>query len=169
MTYFKNIETLEQLRKVYRDLLKKYHPDNGGSEEITKAINSEYEQLFKVLKDRHESKTAGTENKKASYSNTKYNYEEDAKLREMIQKIIYFEGINIEICGSWLWISGNTYQYKKELKALGFKWASTKKQWYWHSEEVYIKKSHKSLSMEAIRNYYGSTAVEPDKKLRLEA
>ena len=36
-------------------------------------------------------------------------------------------------------------------------------------EEIYIKKSHKTLSMDAIRNYYGSTAVEPDKKLRLGA
>ena len=43
--YFKNVETLEELRKQYRDLLKKYHPDNGGSEEITKDINTEYEQL----------------------------------------------------------------------------------------------------------------------------
>ena len=50
MTYFKNIETLEQLRKTYKNLLKQEHPDNGGSEEIMKAINVEYEQLFKLLK-----------------------------------------------------------------------------------------------------------------------
>ena len=132
MTYFKNIETLEQLRKAYKDLLKKYHPDNGGSEEITKAINSEYEQLFKVLKNRHESKTAGTESKTSSYENNKYSFEEDEKLREILQKIIHFEGVTIEICGSWIWLSGNTYQYRKEFKEIGFKWASTKKQWYWH-------------------------------------
>ncbi len=33
--YFKSVESLEQLRKQYRDLLKKFHPDNGGSEEIS--------------------------------------------------------------------------------------------------------------------------------------
>ena len=45
-TYFKNVQTLEELRKQYKVLLKKYHPDNGnGSEEITKAINIEYERL----------------------------------------------------------------------------------------------------------------------------
>ena len=169
MTYFKNIETLEQLRKAYRDLLKKYHPDNGGSEEITKAINSEYEQLFKVLKNRHESKTSSAEpdNKKAS--NNKYDFEADAKLREMLQKIINFEGITIEICGSWIWVSGNSFPYRKEFKEFGFHWASKKKQWYWHSEEVYIKKGRKTLSMDDIRSYYGSTEVEPERKLRLEA
>ena len=28
MRYFKNVETLEELRKQYKELLKKYHPDN---------------------------------------------------------------------------------------------------------------------------------------------
>ena len=38
-TYFKNVQTLDELRKQYRDLLKKYHPDNGnGSEEITGSV-----------------------------------------------------------------------------------------------------------------------------------
>ena len=41
MTYFKNVNTIEELRKQYKDLLKKFHPDNGGSEEITKAIKVE--------------------------------------------------------------------------------------------------------------------------------
>lgn len=38
MKYFNNISTLEELRKQYKELLKKYHPDNtNGSEEATKA------------------------------------------------------------------------------------------------------------------------------------
>lgn len=165
MKYFKNVETLEQLRKQYRDLLKKYHPDNGGSEETTKEINNEYEQLFKVLKNRHsnESKSANESN---SNESTCYNFEEDEKLREMLQKVIHFSDITIEIIGDWIWISGNTYQYRKDFKTLGFKFAGKKKMWYWHSES-YIKKSRKTLSMDDIRNYYGSTEVETNKKLRI--
>ena len=55
--YFINTNTLEQLRKQYKELLKRFHPDNGGSEEIMKAVNVEYDKLFKVLKDRHGSKS----------------------------------------------------------------------------------------------------------------
>lgn len=166
--YFKNVETLEELRKQYRDLLKKFHPDNGGSEEITKEINTEYEQLFKVLKNRHERKGSDrTENgSKKSYEDMKWNFEEDEKLRDILNKAIHFENITIEIIGSFIWISGNTYPYKKELKELGFKWASQKKNWYWHSE-AYVKKSHKNLSMDEIRNYYGSTEVETEGRKRL--
>lgn len=167
--YFKDVQTLEELRKQYRDLLKKFHPDNeNGSEEITKAINAEYEQLFKVLKNRHESKTADkSADQKSSYNNTKYNFEEDEKLREILSKVIHFSDITIEIIGNWLWLSGNTYPYRKELKELGFKWGSQKKAWYWHSE-AYKKRSHRSLSMNEIRDYYGCTEVEPENRKKLE-
>lgn len=171
-TYFKNVQTLDELRKQYRDLLKKYHPDNGnGSEEATKAINVEYEKLFKILKDNHSQQnttSSNTETQYSSYDNMKYDFAEDSLLREMLQKVIYFSDITIEIIGSWLWISGNTYQYRKELKEFGFKFASQKKRWYWHSD-AFRKKSHKKLSMNDIRNYYGSTEVETDGRRRLEA
>ena len=55
MKYFNNVNTLEELRKQYKELLKKYHPDNpNGSTKATQEINTEYDNLFKVLKDRHE-------------------------------------------------------------------------------------------------------------------
>lgn len=49
MTYFKNITTLEELRKEYKKLVKQNHPDNGGSAEVIKVINVEYEIQFKTL------------------------------------------------------------------------------------------------------------------------
>ena len=168
--YFKDVNTLEELRRQYRDLLKKYHPDNAnGSTEATQEINAEYDRLFKALKDRHESKSADNSNTKQSdYSQNMYDWENDKALREVLEKIINFNGIDIEIAGQWIWISGNTYTYKKELKEFGFKWASQKKQWYWHSE-IFHKKSHKTLSMEDIRNYYGSTKVNTNSRVLLEA
>lgn len=170
--YFKNISTLEQLRKQYRDLLKQYHPDNkNGSTKATKEINAEYDQLFKVLKDRHESKsnnTADSTSKQSDYSANMYDWENDKALREVLQKIINFDGIEIEIAGQWIWVDGNTYGYKNELKEIGFKWASQKKQWFWHGEQ-FRKKSHKTLSMDEIRSYYGSTKVHTDTRALLEA
>lgn len=168
MTYFKNVETLEELRKQYKELLKQYHPDNpNGSTEATQAINAEYDRLFKVLKDKHESKQASTDGAKADFNKKYYDFAEDKALREILQKIIGFSDITIELCGSWIWLSGNTYQYKAELKEIGFKWASKKKQWYWHSE-AFRKKGKKALSMDEIRNYYGSTEVKADDTKRLK-
>lgn len=167
MAYFKDISTLEELRKQYRDLLKKFHPDNAnGSTEATQEINAEYDRLFKGLKDRHE-KTADSkdEGTRADFNKMKYDFTEDAKLREMLGKIIGFDGITIEIIGNWIW-AFDSYIYHKELKELGFRYARNKKAWYFHTE-AFRKRSHKSLSMEDIRNYYGSTEVETGGTKRL--
>ena len=150
--YFNKINTLEELRKQYKELLKIHHPDNGGNVADMQEINAAYDQLFKGLKDKHDSKTE---------SSTK-----ESSLREMLNKIIGFTGVTIEVCGSWIWVF-NSYNYHKELKEMGFRFASKKKAWYWHSES-FRKRSHNTLSMEDIRSYYGSTEVETDGRKRLK-
>ena len=171
--YFDKVSTLEELRKQYKNLLKKYHPDNvNGSTKATQEINVEYDNLFKALKDRHDSCTKGKgqattgSNGKMNYDDMKYDFREDAKLREVLQRIIGFEGINMEIVGCWIWVDGNTYGYKDMFREIGFKWAREKKKWYFHTE-VFRKRSHKILSMDDIRNYYGSTEVEREEKREL--
>ena len=98
----------------------------------------------------------------------KYDFKEDEKLREVLQKIISFVGINIEIIGSWIWIDGNTYQYKKDLKDMGFKWANEKKKWYFHTD-AFRKRSKRKLTIDDIRNYYGSTEVRTEQRVALQA
>lgn len=151
MRYFKNIETLEQLRKEYKRLVKENHPDNGGSDEAIKIINAEYEELFKVLK-----------NSDTSENKRKYNMAEDEMLRNVINSIINLN-VDIEICGSWIWVSGNTYGCKTELKANGFRWASKKKMWYWHNPEE-VTRSYGKTTMADIRTKYGSQIVKESAK-----
>lgn len=165
--YFNNTNTLEELRKQYKELLKQHHPDNGGNVSDMQEINSEYDRLFKILKNQHESNKANSNNTNADYNNMKYDFAEDEKLREMLNKIIHFKGIDIELVGAWIWVSGNTYSCKKELKELCFKWASQKKIWYWHSE-AFRKKSCKTLSMDDIRSYYGSTNIRSESMVLLQ-
>jgi hypothetical protein len=40
-------------------------------------------------------------------------------------------GIIWEQAGSWLWISGTTFEHKEELKALGCRWSKKRQKWYW--------------------------------------
>ena len=125
MKYFKNVGTLQELRKQYKELLKKHHPDNpNGSTEATQEVNAEYDQLFKMLTDRHSNNT--TDNDKTTYDNMKYDFSEDKILREMLNKIIHFPNVSIEICGSWIYVF-NSYECRKELKEIGFKYAPKKK------------------------------------------
>lgn len=165
--YFNSPKSLEELRKQYKDLLKRYHPDNpSGSEEAAKTINTEYETLFKALKDIHSQTAKDTTHE--TYDNMKWDYSEDEALRDMLNKVIQFAGINITIVGNWIWVDGNTYPYKAILKELGFKWAHEKKRWYWHSE-TFRKKSHKKLSFDSICSYYGSADIKTEHPKQLEA
>ena len=164
--YFDNINTLEELRKQYKDLLRIHHPDNGGNVADMQDINAEYDRLFRILKDTHQNKTTDSSKDNDDFNNMKYDFTEDQKLREVLQKIISFEGIVIEIIGCWIWIDGNTYEYKDILKKIGFKWAREKKKWYFHTD-AFRKRSKKRLSMEDIRSYYGSTEVNITESLKL--
>ncbi|MBQ3512556.1 MAG: J domain-containing protein [Lachnospiraceae bacterium] len=165
MTYFNNVNTLEQLRKQYKELLKKHHPDNGGNVSDMQEINFEYDKLFKVLKDKHENNSADTNN--TNFDKMKYDFEEDTKLREVLEKVIIYNDIVIEVIGNWIWISGNTYQYKEQLKEFGFKYAPKKQSWYFHTE-AFRKKGRRALSMDEIRNYYGSTEVQTEQRKQLK-
>lgn len=143
--YFANCKTLEELRKEYKKLLKQYHPDNaGGSEEKTKEINTEYEKAFEALK-----------NNDTKENEWKYDFSKDDLFKATLQAIINLN-VNIEIIGCWIWVTGDTYSVKEALKTAGFKWCSNKKAWSWHAGERYFKKSKNKLSMNDLRNLYGS-------------
>ena len=145
--YFNNVNTIEELKKAYRKLAFKHHPDKGGDESTMKAINAEYENLFKKLNVAD-----------GATGESKYNMNDG--FREMINKIINLDGLEIEICGKWVWVSGNTREHKDALKEAGFFWASKKKMWYWRPEEAKIRRSTGIKDMDYIRHVYGSETVK---------
>lgn len=152
MNYFKNAKTIEELKKTYRKLALENHPDHNGDEEIMKVINNEYDILFNKLKDIHNADPKNSSKKVTEMP-------EDT--REILEKIIAFTGIEIEICGTWIWVTGKTYQYKDEFRKLGFDWSKNKKAWYWKKEET--KKTYSRYNMEKIRSVYGSEKIENKK------
>ena len=128
---------LDELKREYRRLTKQFHPDCGGTDEQMKQLNLEFERLY--------AKLSGEENAA----------EAAAAYESVMESLLNLDGIIVEVCGSWLWISGNTYQHRDALKAAGCRWASNKKLWYWRSPES-TTTSHKAVSMEKIREKYGS-------------
>ena len=52
MTYFQNIHSLADLKREYRHLAMQNHPDKGGDTAIMQQVNTEFERLFEVWKDK---------------------------------------------------------------------------------------------------------------------
>lgn len=145
MKWFAEVKTMEELRKKYKQLLKQYHPDNhGGSDEITKEINAEYDIVFVELSHENMKEEQG------------YTCKENEQFKTIMNSIVGFN-MTIEIIGSWIWCF-DCYPYKDQLKELGFTWCSKKKAWAWHDGE-YRRHHKKEISLDNIRGKYGSQTV----------
>ena len=154
MKYFENVETLEELKKEYKKQVLKLHPDLNMEKDTTKEfqeMQNEYERIFEKVK-----------NIRRNENGEKYEKQTDEKFnefRDIIEKIIHFKEVKIEIIGNWIWLTGNTKTYKDEIKQLNFRWSQNKCAWYYHKDK-YHKRSKNLMSMEDIRQKFGVQKVE---------
>jgi hypothetical protein len=147
--YFNNCKTLDEAKKLFYTLCMKLHPDKGGKHDDFIKMKSEFDS-FKP------------ECEKFNGELDKWDSEE---FGEIIEQLINIQGIEIEICGSWIWIGGDTKPVKEEIKAVnsgetykrGF--SKSKMKWYF-SPKGYKKRSKSELGFDEIRDLYGSQKVK---------
>lgn len=166
INYFKDVKDLSELKKVYHSLAMKYHPDKNRDKEleyteIMKQINSQYQEMFVLLKNEHNSKE---ENK-----DKKVNENPDS-LINIINALIKIIP-ELEIVGTWIWIEKkyvNTQEIEEILTSLGFKFSTGRNKWYYGELMSSGKKWHSNKSFNELRNFYGSKKVtgnnDDDKK-----
>lgn len=133
--------TPEIIKQAYRRASSKFHPDrNPAGEEMMKAVNLAYE----TLKDFSGSLSSGAQ-----------GY--DDAMNEVLKELLKMVGIHIEVCGGWIWVTGDTKPYKDTLgkDGLGLYWASKKKAWYFRPED-WKSSSRGSMSLDKIRDVHGS-------------
>lgn len=158
MKFFTNCKSLEDLKAEYRRLVKIHHPDRGGDTETMKQVNNDYSAAFERLKAQH------NETHDAEHQTT----ETPEEFMEIIDKLLKLDGLDIELCGSWLWIGGNTRYHKDALKAAGCRWSNNKKLWYWRHEEDGHRWSRGKKSIGEIRAKYGSQHISGQHHNRFE-
>ena len=147
--YFNNISSIEELKKRYKELALKFHPDREGGDTATmQDINNEYKYFCD-----HPSFSFKHEGDKADLN----------IYPDVISKIINLKGIIIELIGAWLWVSGETKQHRTILKEAGFWFAPKKQMWYFRPEKL-KGNTHKPLDIHAIRSKYGSDVIKQDKE-----
>lgn len=142
----KTINNLDELKKEYHRLAKIYHPDAGGTNEQFKMLQAEYELKFKALLN------GSNLNNKQKETETKI----DENLRAAIDAVVGIPGIVIELVGKWIWIGGNTYPVRNELKSAGFNFAPIKKMWFFKGVE---SAGRGKMELDEIRKKYGSEHI----------
>lgn len=152
--FFQSVTSLEDLKKQFRKLALELHPDKGGNEKDFINMKNEYDHVFEQLKNNAPKNEDGS-----------INFDELNNFKEILEQLINFD-ITLEVIGSWIWVSGNTFEAKTTLKELKFKWAAKKKAWYYH-EEQYKKRSKKNYTLEEIRTMHEHTKVKTNRKAAL--
>ncbi len=137
-------QTAQSIKRAYREACKKFHPDrNPMGEDMMKTVNEAYE----ALKDF----SGVLKNTEADYGD-KYN--------DILNALSALNGIIIELCGTWIWVTGETKQHKDVLgkKGLGLKFANKKKAWHYRPAE-YKSFSRGKYSLDQIRENHGSIQI----------
>ena len=154
MKYFKDCNTIQEVKTKYRQLAKELHPDKNGSTELMQNLNTEYAFVITKLA------------KGESIIEEEVNriITESEEYKNALTAIIHCTGITIEVVGSWIWVSGETKAVKEILKANRFVWAKKKENlslWFFRSEEFSCKnRLAKHTEFNAIKSKYGSYEIK---------
>ena len=155
---FNYCRTVSETKQYYKKLAFKLHPDKGGTQEEFVAMQALY---LAKLKSFDGQTSTGFDNKEHKYY---YNENIETEIMGKITELLNLKAndLEIELCGVWLWVSGNTKAYKDRLKGLAFKWHSKRIKWYFHTKTNRKRKMSK-MSMDQIRYAYGSKSFETEK------
>lgn len=145
----------EAIKTAYRKACLKYHPDrNPAGLEMMKAVNVAYRFLLDVVYN-------GSERPIDEQVNSDFG----DMLNDAINAVIGLDGINIEVCGAWVWLTGDTRQHKDAIKATGYWWACKKSAWYFRPPD-HKSRNKGDWDLEKIRDTYGSTSVNNEPRYK---
>ena len=150
--YFENVTTAEELKKAFHEWVKKLHPDNGGDIEAFKEMKSQWDKLS-------HSNIWNTHKTADGKSYEKENTTTPEQFTEIIEKLRSLENITIEILGSWIWVTGDTKNYKEILKELGFLFSSKKSAWYFNGETK-KRRTHSKMTYTDLQKHWGVSYSE---------
>lgn len=154
------IKDIDNLKKEYFKLAKKYHPDAGGTTSQFQQLQAEYEKMFKALLN---GSTFTTEQK---------NNETviDKAIRDIIDAIVNYEGIDIELIGKWLWVGSTTMGFTtpmyNALKSAGLTYLKKAGKPYMVYKGI-ESKSKGGTTMDEIKKKYGVQKFEANKLKKL--
>ena len=149
MSHFNECKSLDEAKVLYKKLALQLHPDRSGYDSTAD---------FQAMQNQFENFRPTSEKFKGEFD--AWNAVEYA---ELIQQLMQIPDITIEICGSWIWLAGNTKPVKEQIKAVdtgeGMRrgWSKNKQKWYF-SPKGYKKRNGKVLDFEEIQNLYGYEA-----------
>jgi hypothetical protein len=146
------------IKSIYRKLSLRYHPDKkDGDERKFKVLG----EAYLLLQDQYDfiCNVVRTEEQEMFEADPRYWQCFGEEMETAFLSIWKLEGIVIEICGVWIWLTGETYPHKNVLKSSGCLFSGKKKAWYWRTKQKKSYYSRGKYSLDQIRSRYGSLGL----------
>jgi hypothetical protein len=151
MNYFENCTSLDQAKEIFKNLSFEFHPDVSGYDSTAdfQELLNQFDK-FKPSKEKFDGE---------------FEQWNAAEYAAIIDQLLQIEEITISVCGSFIWLSGNTYPVKDQIKAvetgesMSRHFAPKKKQWYFKPADYKIQNFGKTMEFEQIKNKYGEQKV----------
>lgn len=137
---------MQRIEYIIELLLLRIFETRIKQDEVLKSLNEDYSTLISFL---NPVKPVEASKEKATVSE---------KIAELQGKINNPEGLHFEVCGTWLWVTGKTFQVKDVLKSLHFRYSSQKLAWYYRQED-HRSSNQEPIPLEMIREKYGTSIV----------
>ena len=112
----KHYENLDELKKDYKKLCFKMHPDLGGDHFSFVAMQNEYELVFNHIATPESDKPA-----------------EIMGALDDLSFLFNHDGLEILITGRWIWLDfaiKPSLEVIEQIKNIGYFWSKSKKMWY---------------------------------------
>ena len=160
--YFTKCKTLDEAKTLYKKLARENHPDLGGDLRAMQEINRQWAQFQAkgaTNEARERQRTANAEGKKSAAD---YHNMDDVEkaLFDVINFAVNLDGVEVELMGLWVWLTGNTKAHKETIKAWNeanserrIKWSPKKTAWYYAGVPSF---NRKDTTLDEIREQYGS-------------
>lgn len=155
---FKNCESIEEGKKLYRDLSKEFHPDKpNGSTEKMQELNNSFDHFLMYF---HEGRMRNF------YQEKEWSFKESffTPFQDILSKIIHFEEMEIELIGFWIYCF-NSIKYKDQLKDMGFWFSGRHKAWVYNGGKK--KKGRSHYTTNDVRSMHGSADIDTEKRDKL--
>jgi hypothetical protein len=155
MNYFEQCQSVEEAKKLYRELLMQHHPDHAGEEgeAITKEIINQFNNFLNGFM---------THSFNSYYEDKEWKPAPDAvtPFQEVLQKIIHLD-CEIEIIGYWIYCF-NSKAVKEQLKELGFWFSGKHKAWIYSGRPKRLRAGKETL--DEIRARKGSQKIQKEEE-----
>jgi hypothetical protein len=151
---FARCESLEEAKTLYKTLARQYHPDFGGNLADMQALNetwAQYQSESANVDAKARQRQAHSEGKKSAADF--HDIDEVARNLKIKIEAALNMGLDVELCGLWVWVTGDTKPHKEELKQAGFKWAQHKTAWFYAGVPSFNRQER---TLDEIRSMHGS-------------